>query len=523
MIDMGDNLIEVLGEWKPPEEWSAHPWETPTREGLGRELKQAVMSKPDYFADMAEKFKGLNPTYVRNYVEAFRDLIQNNSNLEVEWSGIIDLCSWIMKQEREIHGREDTAWGEQDPHWGWARISVVMLVTYGLTGNMVPCKLKKSIWEIIALAMQDPDPEYDEEDRRMEGLGDPYTLAINSVRGSALETVIEYALWILRHHTKKNPDNKTFNLDNIPEVRTVLNKHLDDDRSVAIRSVYGRFFPWLLFIDKKWVSERLDAIFPPGRFNNQHYMAAWDALMRYCPVYDDVFTILKERYAEAIKHIGDIEDAERDRRLAMHLMNQYTHGKIGLSDSLLNSFWEYAPSKIRGHALHSVGQSLAREGDSEDDSPERKESIDKFTDRCKSLWESRWKIIESSADKNPYKEEAAAFDQWFGSGLFNDKWSLQQYLQALEVFDKEPYGIAMEQLQRTIKTEPTLTMELLSKIVLGNRSEWFVSLYHQPIVEILSAALDSEKDDARDRAENLISQLAARGNTSFHDIFKDRT
>jgi hypothetical protein len=46
-------------------------------------------------------------------------------------------------------------------------------------------------------------------------------------------------------------------LKELPEVKEVLDKHLDKDHepSLAIRSVYGRWLPWLVLLDSSWVKE----------------------------------------------------------------------------------------------------------------------------------------------------------------------------------------------------------------------------------------------------------------------------
>ena len=130
-----------------------------------------------------------------------------------------------------------------------------------------------------------------------------------------MNAVIEYALWVYRCIEKqlegKEKIKVDFNL--MPEVKTVLEWHLDpnNDPSIAVRSIYGRFFPWLLLIDRQWTIDSLDKIFPPGQFEDRLYIAAWNTLMLYGPVYNDPFNILKDRYREAIAHLGKVDKSKR--------------------------------------------------------------------------------------------------------------------------------------------------------------------------------------------------------------------
>ena len=68
-----------------------------------------------------------------------------------------------------------------------------------------------------------------------------HSSAINTVRGEAMHTVVRYALWI-RRHFKQTPEGAKRlerDFDEMPEVRQVLNEHLNPDQelSLAIRSI----------------------------------------------------------------------------------------------------------------------------------------------------------------------------------------------------------------------------------------------------------------------------------------------
>ena len=79
---------------------------------------------------------------------------------------------------------------------------------------------------------------------------DPATLSLNTTRGQAFHGVVRYALWLQRH--SEDPDK--FSFSDAPEVKAVLDAHLDVNRdpSLAIRSVYGQWFPWLVLLDRDW-------------------------------------------------------------------------------------------------------------------------------------------------------------------------------------------------------------------------------------------------------------------------------
>ncbi|MDD5750325.1 MAG: hypothetical protein PHU56_01580 [Candidatus Pacebacteria bacterium] len=518
LIKMKDEeLIEVLKSWEPKEEKHGFG---PTKEGFGRELSAAIKLNPDRFNSISEKFKGLDPTYVRAYIQAFYELIQNGH--ELDWPKMLTLCSWVVEQKKEIPGRKGEIM-DQDPDWGWTRKAIVSLMSRGTNSNTIPCNLREEVWKIIEPITHDVDPTPEDDLKWAENSDDAYTHAINCTRSEAINATIEYALWVYRCKEKESVGDKNLkiNFTDMPEAQSVLDEHLDpeSDPSVAVRAVYGRFFPWLLLIDRDWTLENLNKILPLGQFDNELYAAAWNTMMLYVPVYNDPFEILRERYLEAIKNIGKVDQkrrryTDRDERLAEHLMLQYGRGKIELSDSLLNDFWKYADDKIRGHALDFIGRSLRSENQGLD-----KEILERF----KALWNNRLSVIKSATDTGNYEEEASAFGWWFASGRFDDQWSFEQYLQALEIGRKQQSDyFVLERLTELVKTSPTKTVQILSKISLADQPGWAVMGHRDEINNILSSALQSQEETAHSEAKELINRLIARGYTEFSNLLSPK-
>ena len=91
---------------------------------------------------------------------------------------------------------------------------------------------------------------------------EPSTLAINTVRGKALNAVVAYALWVRHYLDKQNPI-LAMTFDAMPEVREVLDEHLDVglEPTLTIRSIYGRHFPWLFLLDPAWAALAVPRIF----------------------------------------------------------------------------------------------------------------------------------------------------------------------------------------------------------------------------------------------------------------------
>ena len=113
---------------------------------------------------------------------------------------------------------------------------------------------------------RDPEPTPDDEAKHDSLSFDPANLAINTTRGEAMNALLQYALWIRRHIEKEADAEELIyrGLEDMPEVRDVLVAHLDptSEPSLAIRSIYGHWFPWLVLLDDKWAKDHVELIFP---------------------------------------------------------------------------------------------------------------------------------------------------------------------------------------------------------------------------------------------------------------------
>lgn len=507
-----DKLIELLKSWEPKTE--PHNF-GPTKEGLGRELGAAIKLKPEYFNNLADNFKDLDPTYIRSYLQIFGEIAQHDGVLN--WEKLLNLSYWVMLQPREIPGRKGEMM-DQDPDWSWTRKAISSLISAGTNHNLISCEFREKVWSIIEPLTHDPDPTPADETQREENNDDAYSLAINSARGEAMGAIMEYALWVYRC-IEKSIDGKEkikggFAL--MPEIKIILDWHLNpsNDPSIAVRAIYGRFFPWLLLMDRQWTLDNLNLILPLGQFDDRLYSAAWNTMMLYVPAYDKPFEILKDCYLEAVQNLGKVDKkhrryTDRDERLAEHLMLFYGRAKLQLSDSLFQEFWKMADDEIRGHALDFVGRHLKSEGDFDAE----------ILERTKALWESRIAVAKSAKDKTNHEKEMSAFGWWFVSGRFNDKWSSDQYLEALEIGKKTQNDyLVVERLGKLVKTLPTESVRILSKIVLVDEPSWIILGNKEEINSVLSAALQAPEKTAQDEARALINRLAARGYTEFNDL-----
>jgi len=511
-------LLELLKSWKP-DDGDNHFG--PSKDGLGRELGIAIKRKPDFFVALAEKFIGLDPTYIRSYIYAFQELIQNDYDLN--WDSFLSLCEWVIEQPIVIEGRTGDVF-DQDPDWEWTRKAVASLLSRGLNDNDIPYRLRERVWKVIEPLTTDPNPTPEQEvDSTGKKIRDAYSLTINTTRGDAVSAVVEYALWVHRsiEATEDGKEKLKVGFKNMPEVQEILDYHLDpkNDPSIAVRAVYGRFFPWLLLLDRTWTIKSIPDIFPNNKFGTSLYGAAWETYVCHVPAYNEPFDLLMNEYKAAVLNLGKKEVSDEDRHinpeehLANHLMTLYWRGKINLDDEILVNFWKLASNEIRGFAIDSLGRGIL---------DEKVEVPPETIKRLMTLWESRLKAAEASSDKSQYEREMSAFGWWFASNKFDHAWVSDQYLRALNIGIKtqSDYYVT-KQLVRLVPIIPIKTIEILEKLIETQQKDWVIFGNKTEIRKILSLSLRSPDPEARKKSEELINRIVSKGYTEFEDLLKD--
>ncbi|MEJ1412330.1 MAG: hypothetical protein RPU90_01955 [Candidatus Sedimenticola sp. (ex Thyasira tokunagai)] len=491
-------VVEYLKAWVPPEGDMNH-----SPEGLSRTLADVVSTEPTPFATEARLFKELGPTYVRGLLDGLRDAPKSHADLP--WEPVLDLCLWIVNQPRTIPGRK-TEYSGKDPGWMWARKSIAKLLSNGMksVSGEIQVDLRPQVWNVILPLTDDPDPTDEEYG---EGHMDPSTLSINTVRGEAMHSVVDFGLWVYRHAS----EDKVKGFDLMPEVREVLDKHLDTDldASLAIRSVYGQWFPWLILIDSTWAEQVKERIFFPD--SPQYWDTAWKTYVTFCQPYDDVLAVLRDQYALAIEKVGqpstmEIDMANAEERLADHLMIYFWRGRLKLDDPLVQSFYARATNAMKAHAIEFLGRSLR---DLHVEPPVE------VHERLKSLW--AWRYQQATQSEGP--DELAGFCWWFSSGKMDVDWALSQLKAVLSLPIKlDALDFAAEELVKLISEKPLAVLKCVNLMINHLGSEGVYFGWNEEAKQILGEAMKQENETVIAQATDIIHQLGAMGHFEFRTL-----
>lgn len=495
-----DDLISYLTSWEPPKNEMDH-----SPEGLARNLISIVKENAEQYINEIDKFKDLDPTYVRGLLEGISESVKSNANLD--WNSILDFCIWVVNEPREIPDRE-SEYSDMDPGWVWARKTIASLINENLKSGKteIPIENRTKVWNILHPLSNDPDPTSEDEERDDGSYFSPTSLAINTVRGEAMHGMVDYGLWVYRNDKS---ENKTFDI--ATELRDVLENHLDitNDPSLAIRSVYGQRFPWINLMDKDWSKKAKNKIFNDDE--PEYRDTAWNAYIKYCQPYDDVLPVLNDEYKSAIKRMnGNAEDQEKtdniNKRLAEHIFVFYWRGKLKFDDEIIREFYENASPTIAEHVINFMGRSLES---SEDELPEEIET------RLIELWE--WRISE--AEKKDNYVELSDYFWWFASGKLDDDWSLAQLKYVLsKQMNFDNLTFAADRLTDFVPSKPSDVLECLDLMIQKLSDEGFYLTWNDKAKEILERTYNSDEKKIKEYALELINKMGSHGYLDYREL-----
>ena len=505
-----EGVVMFLREWSPePGHWSSTP------EGLGRVLQGVIARDPAGFIAKTEQFRLVDPTFVRFFFSGLETAIKESRPFV--WSPVLSLARWVVEQPREIPGRQK-AMMEADPGWQWTRGAVADLLHLGLQKQpgAVEYEDRNLVWSILEPLTNDPEPTVEYEEQYGGENMDPATMAINTVRGKAFNAVIQYALWV-RRHLDRLEQRPPMTLEAMQEVQRVLDDHLDVERepTLTIRSIYGRYFPWLQHLDRDWAQSAVERIFLANPAQAPYFDAAWETYITFCPAYNDVLPVLRAQYARAVAAVTQYDGADKrdqgpQRRLGEHLVAYYWQGRIRIDDELVTEFFRLAPDGLRGSAIEYVGRSLVN-------AP--KQVADEILPRLRELWEWRLRTAQASGNLPGYRHELAKFGWWFTSRKFDDAWSLTQVRTILEATKTiEPDFKIGETLESLAPRYPLDCALCVTRLVQANQHDWTILANRDHFQAVLRTALGSQSPEARLAATRAVEYLVGRGHFEYRRL-----
>lgn len=497
------NIINYLQNWQPSERLGLS--DVVSVESLGRMLESDVVQRAEEYYAVSQSFIDLDPTYVRHF---FAGLYRRLHNIkDFSWLELLKLAGLAIAKPFELS--QYTPSRGRDGGWLWCRHQIASLLEYGLfnSDNPIPFELREQVWPLLEKLAADPDPliytePYDP---------DRIDLSVSFNPGRAMHAIIAYATWC---------HNFIPNSGLAPEVKAVLEERLDPNHnpSPIVHSIYGRRLTTLISLDKTWVQEHLDQIFPKPPEFAQLREAAWAAYVIHSTPDGSVFSMIDHEYRAAIQRVPYASNYSKRKRveveLGKHLVTLYCWEIV--SCEIVGEFFQMAGDGLAGIIMGSVGVDI--EGTDGETDP-------KILSRIQTLWDKR--RASAQHDIKAHVEEVRAFGKAFTSGKFDDDWALDFLEWVVRSVGRPGDGkTVVERLGELVSSFPARATRVLTVMLEHPGNDWDAiekGLWRDgayALVEATAGISDPEVVENRKRITDFYVKHSDGSDQAFRDLIR---
>jgi hypothetical protein len=467
-----DTLVAHLRDFRPERHFSA-----PSREGLARELGEAVAAEPEHFLALVDRPEEVPTIYVRAILQGFAKALKDG------WSPADDkLFGALAFPFSDPH--EDVP---ADPERASAQLGATETLE-ALLRSDPPIDMRERIFAVIETAAANPDPSPERDSESEEPMG----LAIGSVRGRAAELVAEYLGWLHRAGV--------VGLGEAPEARELLDR-LADDPARAVRTMIGATLGQLAAVDIGWVVEHRPKVADPG--GGEPARAGWEGYLGYGSIRSgEMVAALSESYAKAVGQLpgGGPEDERIRSSLAEHVGVIWRDVEDRAPD-LLPSFLTNGTDEDKAQLVGTLGRAL-RGGEPGSYRPD-----EAALEHHRELWSERLGAEDLGT------KEAEEFGWFFTSGRLKRPEDVERLARTLERTDGRLQDVrgALSLLARLVGEDPALAAPAMSVLeaLAAHASAGPQYIRAEHLQAILEAGL--AEDETRERTRALIHAFGEQG------------
>lgn len=497
-----DETVAFLARWQPEPGLPKH-----TASALSNALRQAANADPEAFSANANKFGRLRPVFIRGLLEGLQQPIANGG--DITWGPLLALMTDIAEREEAPAPDLEQVAGD-DPNWLWTLRVMVEVLGSGLRGGVerLPSSHAAVVQPLVfalyrrVSSIQLPEAEGQRDDKHV------FFSAQRTPRGAVIELCVLLLWWFKSDADTAIGKSPRDALALAPDLRGIFEAELADRSPTGWvpRAILGRYLNWLFYFGEPWLRGQMDNLFPPQ--DKQLRDAAWMAhLLSDQGPLSPLLEALRGCYADQVKNLAGDASANGDalgNRLAEYLMALYLHD--ALPEELLEQFWATAPLPVRRRAMWFMGRQLTA-----DDAG--------IKERAKSYWDRRLLLASGGNDPDSYRNELGTIGQFFYWKV-DPGWLMDQLLRMLKAgfAPNDPVGI-VDGLAKNVPDAIDRVVEITHALVKHPLvNSWIFLAQETSLRQILVAGRQSASPATQASVQEVISLLAARGNTGFMDL-----
>ena len=541
-LPIDDIAKKIRTEWRPEklrEKNTSEDFHNPLNaEGAGELLRVDISKRLQDYVNNANLFFErdiLDQHYTYSFLRGVQEVLRGNKTevSDINWDNLIALCVTIKKSGETKHFDGEKRERDTFDAWlsGWTGVHSAMtdvvqeLLTEERGVKINFPKYRDGFFEIISylLAYLDPIPA-DEEPKtatittsspgaKEQMVSDPYSMAINTVRGRAFQA---FALFMYQDGKKISKDEK---IKISSDVKGLYEAVLKKENTRALMFMFGHYLPAFYFRDKEWTRGLLPQIFPTEPEKKHLYTAAWEGYLSN-NLYEEMFfsTEIQKLYERGLiltdadypkqKHFK-----EPDKGIATHLALAFMYYKdFGFGHVLFDAFWKKTDSEQHADFVSFLGRMFVYGSNSSADELLKKEPRSK--QRLRDLWD--W-MLKNYKNAKPFVE----FGSWISleKDIFDPIWLAEYTKKTLEKTKGSldwDYGL-MKSIIQLAKKAPKDTLEiarfyLLEGGVRGTNRRFALHIDNEWL-ETLNILYGTQS--TRSGISSLINNLIREGGSAF--------
>ena len=401
-------------------------------EGMGRLLKADFQQRAQLYLNEAELFfdrGSLHPHYTYAFLGGVTEAIRPQKYpANAEWSGLVRLIDGIAASGRADAFDRSNDGSESGMSWlaGWnavyralADLTEELLKGQGDQPIIDVKRYRKELLAVISELLIHPDPEPQAE---AESTSDPFTNAINSIRGGGFQAL----MWLMHREASAFPADEKSRV--ATDVKELYERTLNAEHTLAVMFLFGHQFMPVYIYDRDWAATLFPRIFPSGSANHDLYLAAWEGyltrepfgelVLRLAGYYERALKIDPAQYTKRNYH------TELDEGIATHLAQAFVYGpEFDLNSDLLKLFWEIKNPVRHQKFVEFIGRHCILHTEEESWAATSTVGVS----RLREFWD--W-ALDRCADVNVL----VGFGYWMkaDAGLFENEWLANQIRRTLE-------------------------------------------------------------------------------------------
>ena len=381
---------------------------------------------------------------------------------------------------------------------GHARRSVVDFVEACVSKEVnIPVDWQPQIYELLRFLCTARD-KYLDENKPIITPRDYLTDAINTTRGRALETLIDYGWWL---RGQRGEDYA------VPEMFDILQIRFDGKPtlSVAEHSLLAASFGRLYGLNSQWVETHVHEFFP--RSVSEIWKATFGAFLNFNRPYRQWLPAIEPQFEFALQNLDLSEEDNKTRsslvnNLGWHLFFHHLWGQFDNRQSLLDVFYSRTGPKEWASLFDQAGRSLR----------ETASLSEELVNRLKQFFENRLQVGND--------EELKEFTFWLDAECLDPEWRLTALSRSLDITKGRGRSASMliERLRKLAASYPDLVVECFAKLTQGALKQQHFYLQPEPAKAILNIGLASKNPTTVENAETAQDNLLRTGHLEYLNL-----